>query len=288
MNKKQNTRGFSTHIRKIYVKENNTLNRFALFLSALAIALIILLLVNFKSFMLSSNHADASELSASEAIQEIYDYINSLDSFTDEQRAILNSTISDYINGCDYLTEDDLSIIYKLIDAKYQANFTEISNLKLEIENKYNSLSINDVAHYDELLKLIDNLSSTVEENRLTAKRDKEDLSQDISRTQDDIKKNKEALSKAITEARDEAAESDKKIWEAILKVQNSSENGEINIYKTINNIQETYNENNDAIWKAVRTLNERTTDQDGLYELNFGYQDGCYGYYVDGNFKRF
>lgn len=235
MNKKQNTRGFSTQIRKIYVKEDNTLNRFALFLSGLAIALIALLLVNFKSLLLSSGRANASELTYTESIQEIYDYIDSLNGFTEEQRNALNSIISDYFNNCSTVSEDDLLVVYDLINAKYHTNNSQISEIRSDLESKFTSASSSDYQHYSELLTLVDELTNTVAANKSTEKRDKEDLSQ------------------AISDAQAVADESNAKIWD------------------------------------AINVLNERTTDQLGQYEFDFGYQDGCYGYYVDGkSFKRF
>ena len=58
---------------------------------------------------------------------------------------------------------------------------------------------------------------------------------------------------------------------------------------QAISDAQAVADESNAKIWDAINVLNERTTDQLGQYEFDFGYQDGCYGYYVDGkSFKRF
>ena len=252
MNKKLNTRGFSTQIKKIYVKEDNTLNRFALFLSGLAIALIILLLINFKN-ILNASHSNASELSSAEAIAEIYDYINSLEGFSKEQRQALDSIIADYFNNCDSVSRDDLSVVYDLINAKYQTNNKEISVIRGDLESKFNSASSSDMEHYSELLQLVDELTNTVSKNQSIEKKDKDDLSQAISNAQSTSLENDEKLRGDISDATTAAEEAHAKIWE------------------------------------AIEILNERTSDHDGQYEFDFGYQNGCYGYYVDGSdFKPF
>lgn len=234
MNKKQNKRGFSTQIRKIYVNEDNTLNRFALFLSGLAIALIILLLINFKSFLLSANHAEASENSYSGEIQEIYDYINSIDGFTPEQRQALNTILKDYFENSDAISQEDLAPIYELINNKQLSTNEFITQLKLTLEQQINNVSSDDSAHYNELLALISQLNQLIAAN----KKADEDGRNDISDAIDDM------------------------------------------ATKTKNN--------EEKIWEAIRILNQRTTDLEGQYEFDFGYQDGCYGYYVDGSFKCF
>ena len=50
-----------------------------------------------------------------------------------------------------------------------------------------------------------------------------------------------------------------------------------------ISSLGNTVKDNNDQIWEAINKLNQRTTDNDGTNEFNFGYKNGCYGYYVDG-----
>ena len=307
MNKKQNTRGFSTQIRKIYVKEDNTLNRFALFLSGLAIALIALLLVNFKSIILSSGRANASELTYTESIREIYDYIDSLNGFTEEQRNALNSIISDYFNNCSTVSEDDLLVVYDLINAKYHTNNSQISEIRSDLESKFTSASSSDYQHYNELLTLVDELTNTISANKSIERRDKEDLTQDINRTREegamnkeeltqDINRtreeaaaNKEELTQDINKTREEAASNKDELTKALKDAQAVADESDKKILKALSDFQYASDESTQKIWDAINVLNERTTDQLGQYEFDFGYQDGCYGYYVDGkSFKRF
>ncbi|SHJ33070.1 hypothetical protein [Pseudobutyrivibrio xylanivorans] len=307
MNKKQNTRGFSTQIRKIYVKEDNTLNRFALFLSGLAIALVVLLLINFKSLMHYSGLAKASELSTSESIQEIYDYIDSLNGFTDDQRNVLNSIISDYFNSCSTASEEDLLVVYDLINAKYQTNNSQISEIRSDLESKFSSASSSDYEHYNELLRLVDELTNTVSANKTTEKHDKEDLAGDISRnheealknkeeltqdinlTREEAAKNKEELTQDINLTREEAVKNKEELTQALKDAQSVADESDKKIIQALSDFQDASNDSTQKIWNAINVLNERTTDQNGQYEFDFGFQDGCYGYYVDGkDFKRF
>ncbi|SCZ80160.1 hypothetical protein [Pseudobutyrivibrio xylanivorans] len=250
MNKKQNTRGFSTQIRKIYVKEDNTLNRFALFLSGLAIALIVLLLINFKGFILA-NKSSASELSYSEAMEEIYDYIDSLNGFTDEQRSALDSIINNYLAEKNVITEDDMNMVHSLIDAKYQSNREYLQETKLQLEAELNAASSKDLAHYDELTRLIDELNNLLSSNE----------SADAS--------NKASFTQAINDLKSYSE-------------QNKS---------SIQTLDNDYRNDSDKIWEQIKILQNRTSDlhDEKMYEFDFRYENGCYGYYADGEgFKPF
>ncbi len=196
----------------------NKFNKLTLFLSTLAIALVALLIMHFKGMTLMKQ-VSASGIDNSEAISEIYDYIESLNGFTDEQKAELHSLIQEQIDNNNELTEEELLNLYQLVDQKHQSNVTNLENIKKELQLKLYSIDASDNGRYKELISLIDEIDVIIAE----------------------------------------------------MKKQNGS---------SIQNIDAKISDLQDAIDK----LNKRTTDNNGSNEFNFGYKDGTYGYYIDGN----
>ncbi|SDB46422.1 hypothetical protein SAMN02910298_02320 [Pseudobutyrivibrio sp. YE44] len=250
-NTKKNTQGFSTQIRKIYIREDNTLNKVSLFLSALAIALIVVLMMHFKGLNLFTK-SEASELTVEETREEIYEYIDSLDGFTDAQKLALDSIISSYLDEkSTALTEDDLKTIYELINEKYQSNKSSLETIKTELVNQLSATSTTDTEHYNELSKLIEELNTwlTNTNNNQTA---------------------------------------DKKSFNLLIEdLRSYSQSADSNLNNLINNLSSTTSSEDELLHKEIDYLKERTTDAET--EFFFGYQNDCYGYYVqNGDFKPF
>lgn len=199
----------------------NKFNKLTLFLSTLAIALVALLIMHFKGMTLMKQ-VSASGIDNSEAISELYDYIESSKNLTDEQKAELNSIIQEQIANNNELTEEELLDIYQLIDQKNQSNVTNLENIKKELQLKLYSIDATDTSRYNELKNLIDEINVIIAE----------------------------------------------------MKKQNGS--SAQNIDAKISDLQD-----------AIDKLNKRTTDNNGSNEFNFGYKDGTYGYYIDGNIFR-
>ncbi len=226
-------------------------NKLALFLSALALALIVLLIMHFKGLSLFPK-SEASELTVDEAMEEIYEYIDSLDGFTDAQKLALNSIISSYLEeNSDTLTEDDLKTIYELINEKYQSNKSSLETIKTELVNQLAATSTTDTERYNQLSQLIEEL-----ENWLS----------NTNTTQDS---NKKSLNQLIEDLR------------------SYSQTADSNLNNLITNLSSSTASEDELLHKEIDYLKERTTDAD--QEFFFGYQNGCYGYYVEnGDFKPF
>ena len=358
MNKKHNTIGLSTQIRKIYVKEDNSLNKISLFLSGLAIALIVLLLINFKGLLLSKK-VDASTLSEATAIEEIYKYIDSLDGFSNQQRQVLDSIIKDYINNCDVVTEDNMTVVYSLIDEKYQINRSQMEDIKHALEEKLNATSVSDSVHYSQLNQLIFELNSWLASNDENDKNTKSSFTQTLADLRAYTEKNDEGLNKLIETLADNTNFSieeltknlNEKSLELNTKIDTKSQNlnnkidtnskdlnnkidanskdlndklstssQELNnkidsssqeltnnlnsksqeltdslnsksqeLTENIDSLSKDYHDDSANIWAAINALKKRTTAQENGQEFIFGYEHGCYGYYVGENtFKPF
>lgn len=281
----------------------NKNNKIALFLSALAIALIAILLIFVKGHFAASK-ASAAELSTSEAISEIYDYIDSLEGFSDSQKSELESAIAKYFNDSSVLTEEDLSTVYTLIQDKYLSNRDYYTKQKAALEKELSQTSSNDSAHYKELMNRIDELNSLIEKNDSESKTLKKNFDARIDSLADDFKTNLsekiKSLSEGFTKNLNDSANS---LTENFNKNLNDSANTltenfnnsisetqntmNENLNNTANRLTNTMNENDEALWAEINALKSRLSDNDKEYE--FGYEDGCYGYRtVDGTFKPF
>ncbi|MBR5636683.1 MAG: hypothetical protein IKW81_07145 [Pseudobutyrivibrio sp.] len=237
------TQGFSTRIKKIYVKEDNSLNRVSLFLSALALALIILLLMHFKglSFVGSTS---ARELTVEEATQELYEYINSLNGFTDAQRDVLNSVISNYLSDKAVLTDEDMNTMYEVINNKYQSNKSYVESIKNELVKELSSNVNSDQKNYEELNTLIQNLDTWLSETNNTQ-------------------------------------ESNAKTFNSLLEdLRSYTQSSDTQLNMLINDLSATMAAEDDILREEIDYLKERTIDND--IPFFFGFKDGLYGYYVD------
>ncbi len=146
-------------IKKIYVKEDKTINKFALFLSALAIALIALILVHFKEFT-HIDRANAAELSVEEAKAELHQYVDSINGFTDSQREVLDSVIASYVNNKTVVQPEEMSEMYDVIHQNYQTNKEYVEDIKQELMGQLKSTSKSDDGHYQEINSMIDKLDT--------------------------------------------------------------------------------------------------------------------------------
>ena len=309
-------------------------NKLSLFLSGLAIALIVLLLLSFKGYILSSK-ATAAGQSNSEAIEEVYNYIDSLEGFTDAQREVLNSVIKEYMTSRSVVTENDLALVYRLIDEKYKSNRDHLEEIKVALEAKLNATSSTDSAHYSQLNQLIKELDSWLSTNdstdqtyRTSFKQALSDLHAYSDKADDDLSKLIEeltnntsdkdavltqmleelstdsdskdsALSELINNLTNSTTEKDKVLSELIENLTKDttekdnalsqllhqlSENSEASdntLSESISNLSQETHADSEAIWKAIRKLKEQTSDVNQTYEFNFGFQNGCYGYYT-------
>lgn len=219
------------------------INKITLFLSALAIVLIVLLMLRFKGLTLFKN-ASASELSTEDAITELQEYIDSLDGFTDSQREALSLFINDYFDKNNVTTEEDLSVIYKIIDDKYSSNLDGLKSIREELEMKLNAASSSDNMRFEEINNLIKQLDKLIADANSTAEYNKQSLKQSLDNSTTEINNNVNSLSNSMKKSDEE-------------------------------------------LWNEIKELKRRTTSNDK--EFVFGYQDGCYGYFIDDDvFKPF
>lgn len=285
--------------------------KLALFLSTLAIILIVLLMMHFKGLALFSK-ANASELSYEDAISEIYDYIDSKDGFTVEQKNALDSIITNYLKECDYLTKQDLTNIFQLIDDKYNQNKSYIEAVRDQLQTQLSNTSSSDSKRFDELNSLINDLNNWLEktdakedETRKSFREIIQELRGYSDERDDTMNDNLSNLITELSKSTDEEFNSmndhfTKELKE--LREYTDSENESMNNYfskendnirNEITDLSDTMKSNNDDLWAEIEKLHRRTTDVDGhndsTVEFNFGYQNGCYGYYTAENeFKPF
>ena len=178
-----------------YRYPDGTLNRIAIFISALALTLLLtgghFIIKGIKSIR-DMNTVDAAELNASEiedyitnsylkAIGEYADgdinqevakrkillflaeYINSSNGFTTQQNEALNEIINQYLTSSTIYSDvtqnsKDIKTLSSLIESKYQENTQYINELKTLLENELASNSALDESNKKDLQKAIDDL----------------------------------------------------------------------------------------------------------------------------------
>ena len=295
-----------------------TKNKISLFLSALAIALVALLIMHFKGLKLF-NQVSASGLDNSQAISELYDYVESLNSFTDEQKASLNSMINDYFKNQKVVTEEDLDLVYQLIDEKYQANIKNLQDIRNELQLQINSTQYTDNSRYNELKKLIeeiDILLGNVESKNAEYVKSLNEIIADLRAYSDyedtKLQKNIDALQSPLSDLRNDITKLQDKTTNQqnsinTLNEKTSNHQTDIkNLQDKTGNHQDALNSHQDAITilqekiktqqntlellqSEITKINNRTTDPESNSEFKFGYKDGFYGYYINGtDFKPF
>ncbi len=337
-------------IKKIYVKEDKTLNKFTLFLSVLAIVLIVLLMVHFKELKFF-NTANAAEISVEDAKTELYQYIDSINGFTDSQRDALNSIIADYVNDKTVVKPEEMNTMYDVIHQNYQTNKEYVESIRNELLNQMNSGSNTDDGRYKEINASIEKIDRWIEQadNDVTVLQKKVSASTDssnpairelarkqeesntsftssIKKLSDDFseqnKKSEEEASNiksSITKISDDIAttneknEADKQ--HLISEVKNLSDTVSANAQKNeadkiaFNSLIEDLKKYSDASESKLTGLVNQLSDNfaseqasqkselerieknisDIENRLNFGYSNGCYGYYIDdGQFMPF
>ena len=278
MTNKNNTRGFYTQNKKNFAKLPHPSNKVALFLAALAIALVSLLLIRFKALSLTKA-VKASELDTTEAISEIYEYIDSLNGFTDSQKEELNLYIGDYMKNHPTVSEDELSVVYQFIDDKYKANKTYLETVKTQLENQLSSTSTSDTNHYSELSKLIKELDFLLTQSNNTDAEYRLSFNEAMADLQAYTDKHDDGLSETIKILTSQLETK----FDTQLKTESNS------LKESLSQLSENTDATTNDLQSSIDKLNQRTTDVEGTYEFDFGYQDGCYGYYLtDGSFRPF
>ncbi len=184
---------------KVYRKENGQLNKLAIFISILALILVLMLghtMINAVKDHLGLNMVAASELTLEEISDEVTNsFISALDGYVDgnytqeELKEKLLSLLGEYINSSGYFTEKQLNelnhameeyllstTIYSdisknhqaiddlkaLIEEKYNCNFAYISAVKIELQSLLNSNKDLDDTRYNEIMSIIGSINSWI------------------------------------------------------------------------------------------------------------------------------
>lgn len=272
------------------------INKITLFLSALAIVLIVLLMLRFKGLSLFKT-ANADELSKEETLTEIYDYIDSLDGFTDEQKEALSTIIEEYMKDNNVLTEEDEASIYALIDGKYQSNRTYVESIKTALEQELASTSTADTAHYNQLKSLIDEVNNWLNQSntkQAEANSSFSTLIQDLrayTDSQDTTLSTQ--LNELINQLAKSTADEIKSLQQNLSTTQQNLSDTQQNLNNTKQDLSDTKDELTNTtsnFEKRISDLEKQTSeinDDDKTY-FEFGYQNGCYGYYAADGFKPF
>ncbi len=361
-NSAHNGRAFLSEVIHTYRNEDGTLNKIAIFISALALILVLLLghfVITSVSAHWGLNSVAASELTLEEiedaitnsfttalseyvdgeytqdelcqkVLQAIGDYLNNSGKFTDSQIADLNLLIGDYLNNTT-ISQDikdnasAISDIQKMIEEKYSENRNYISDSKNQLQSLLDDNSNLDTDRYNEIKNLINNMNTWLDDSNSGNKINLNDLRKDLLDLISDLEKNtnlkiddlKNTLTNNINELEQNTADSINSTnttianyfgfegWSADI---NYSKSDYVSYnQKFYHSLAEDNLGNNPAdstkYWEEVDIvtlvnllqgqideLDSHISDlNNSNYKFQYGYDDnGCAGYYIDGQFKPF
>ena len=131
---------------KVYRKENGQLNKLAIFISILALILVLMLghiMINAFKEHLGLNTVAASELTLEEISDEVTNsFISTLDGYVDgnytqeELKEKLLSLLGEYINSSGNFTEKQINELIKKIDIRLKNDTTNIENISYSKRKK--------------------------------------------------------------------------------------------------------------------------------------------------------
>ena len=184
---------------KVYRKENGQLNKLAIFISILALILVLMLghiMINAFKEHLGLNTVAASELTLEEISDEVTnsfistldgyvdgnytqeelkekllsllgEYINSSGNFTEKQINELNQAMEEYLLGTTIYSDisknhQAIEDLKALIEEKYNCNFAYISAVKAELQSLLNSNKDLDDSRYNEIMSIIGSINSWI------------------------------------------------------------------------------------------------------------------------------
>jgi len=235
-------------IMETYRYPDGTLNKIAVFISTLALFLIIVL----GHFVIEGikNVSGLDKVSASEiTVKEIHDYVDTNEDFTDHQKDALNSIIDEYLNN-------------QKLYGDIQQNKDNIYTLSEVIK----SASTEDKAYIDKLIVL---LQSELNNNSTMNQEEINELTAQLERLRNDTRSSQE---NSNTELKNTIVNQEKE-----LQTQMEKSNSEI--ITTIDNQGKDFQDQIDEI-------NHKLTSNERGFQFGYDPDTGSYGYMVNGQFK--
>ncbi len=308
-----------------YRYPDGTLNRIAVFISALALVL----LITVGHFIISGirsikdmDTVSASELSADEMEQYITncymdaiagyaqgdinqalakkkilkflaDYIQSSNGFTLKQNESLKEIIKDYLNNTTIYSDidknaNDIKALSALIENKYQENIKNLNTLKDYLQTQLDNNNTLDEETRKNLKETIDALRTYVDDNDAISVKTLEHYINNInSAIRDDMTNADNTLKDDMSNA-DDAIKKDlaDSIFNLDTSLRNDMTEANTNLQNNINNVENNLTTEDENLKKMIDQINNRISDNDVYFEFGYDPNTGSYGYYVGDQFK--